>query len=191
MSSPTKYSIYANKALSAAVLLCGGGQRSAKINTICDRYLMMVLTGAPAWTQEQWEAVADALAGCRLVGDTDELLYPLHKHVRAIIADAAQHGLGDRFGIDASALAEEVTGATIAQIVAIVEIVERYRFQCQQLPPKKALEKVAQLTGFRIAPSRPPYQCKYCGAPSWYEPADQIPPPDYCHESDHGSAPGA
>lgn len=33
----------------------------------------------------------------------------------------------------------------------------------------------------------PPYQCKYCGMPSWIEPHDQEAPPDYCHESDHGS----
>ncbi|CBL45367.1 hypothetical protein HDN1F_35350 [gamma proteobacterium HdN1] len=33
---------------------------------------------------------------------------------------------------------------------------------------------------------QPPYTCKYCGAPSWLEPCDQTPPPDYCHESDHG-----
>ena len=32
----------------------------------------------------------------------------------------------------------------------------------------------------------PPYRCMYCGAPSWYPPIDQTPPPDYCHESDHG-----
>lgn len=31
-----------------------------------------------------------------------------------------------------------------------------------------------------------PYLCKYCGAPSWYEPSEQEAPPDYCHESDHG-----
>lgn len=32
-----------------------------------------------------------------------------------------------------------------------------------------------------------PYTCQYCGRPSWLEPNDQTPPPDYCHESDHGS----
>jgi hypothetical protein len=32
----------------------------------------------------------------------------------------------------------------------------------------------------------PPFTCKFCGAPSWIEPSDQTPPPDYCHESDHG-----
>lgn len=31
-----------------------------------------------------------------------------------------------------------------------------------------------------------PYICKYCGAPSWVDPSDQMPPADYCHESDHG-----
>lgn len=34
----------------------------------------------------------------------------------------------------------------------------------------------------------PPYTCQYCGSPSWLHPSDQTPPPDYCHESDHGSA---
>ena len=32
-----------------------------------------------------------------------------------------------------------------------------------------------------------PYTCKYCGMPSWIAPSDQSPPPDYCHESDHGT----
>ena len=31
------------------------------------------------------------------------------------------------------------------------------------------------------------YRCKYCGAPSEVDPADQLPPPDYCYESDHVS----
>jgi hypothetical protein len=33
-----------------------------------------------------------------------------------------------------------------------------------------------------------PYRCQFCGAPSWVEPSEQTMPPDYCHESDHGSA---
>ena len=32
-----------------------------------------------------------------------------------------------------------------------------------------------------------PYMCKFCGAGSYLEPCDQSAPPDYCHESDHGS----
>lgn len=33
----------------------------------------------------------------------------------------------------------------------------------------------------------PPYICKACGQPSWYHPRNQRLPPDYCHESDHGT----
>jgi hypothetical protein len=33
-----------------------------------------------------------------------------------------------------------------------------------------------------------PFTCKYCGLPSWIESSDQLPPPDYCHETDHGTA---
>lgn len=33
----------------------------------------------------------------------------------------------------------------------------------------------------------PPYRCLFCGAPSWREPSEQVPPPDYCHEEDHGT----
>ena len=33
-----------------------------------------------------------------------------------------------------------------------------------------------------------PYTCKYCGMPSWIDPSDQSPPPDYCHEIDHGTS---
>ena len=32
----------------------------------------------------------------------------------------------------------------------------------------------------------PPFRCLFCGHPSWVDPSDQSPPPDYCHESDHG-----
>lgn len=34
----------------------------------------------------------------------------------------------------------------------------------------------------------PPFKCLFCGAPSWFDPADQPPPAAYCHESDHGEA---
>ena len=34
---------------------------------------------------------------------------------------------------------------------------------------------------------KPPYHCLFCGAPSWREPCEQTPPPDCCHEEDHGS----
>ena len=38
----------------------------------------------------------------------------------------------------------------------------------------------------RIFAKKPPFTCLFCGMPSWVDPSDQSPPPDYCHESDHG-----
>lgn len=32
----------------------------------------------------------------------------------------------------------------------------------------------------------PPYRCTFCGSPSWIDPSDQTPPPDICHDADHG-----
>lgn len=47
-------------------------------------------------------------------------------------------------------------------------------------PPLKAEGKAP-------SPSEPPFKCRYCGAPSWVDPSDQVTPPTFCHESDHGS----
>ena len=38
-----------------------------------------------------------------------------------------------------------------------------------------------------IVEHQAPFTCKYCGMPSWIDPSDQSPPPDYCHEIDHGT----
>lgn len=38
-----------------------------------------------------------------------------------------------------------------------------------------------------VCDPEPPYRCRFCGAPSWLDPSDQTPPPDYCHPEDHGS----
>lgn len=44
-------------------------------------------------------------------------------------------------------------------------------------------------SGFLVAGEHEaPFTCKYCGLPSWIDPSDQSPPPDYCHEIDHGTA---
>lgn len=54
-----------------------------------------------------------------------------------------------------------------------------------------ALVSAAATDAFRdgwdaIWNKKPPFTCRFCGRPSWVDPSDQTPPPDYCHESDHG-----
>jgi hypothetical protein len=48
-------------------------------------------------------------------------------------------------------------------------------------------EKAARAAIAKAQASEPaPHRCKFCDSPSWVDPSDQSPPPDYCHESDHG-----
>lgn len=50
------------------------------------------------------------------------------------------------------------------------------------------LARKSNESDFRIVDERAvaPHTCKHCGLPSWIDPSDQSPPPDYCHEIDHG-----
>lgn len=41
----------------------------------------------------------------------------------------------------------------------------------------------------QLQQTKSPHTCKFCGAPSWLEPSEQVAPPDYCQESDHGEPP--
>lgn len=53
--------------------------------------------------------------------------------------------------------------------------------------PGERMEFTCVLCGEKaVATPVAPYRCQFCGQPSWYAPEDQTPPPDYCHESDHG-----
>ena len=49
-----------------------------------------------------------------------------------------------------------------------------------------ATAEATALAGKEGVLMKEPYTCKYCGQPSWLDPADQTPPVDYCHPSDHG-----
>ena len=50
---------------------------------------------------------------------------------------------------------------------------------------KDAPDNCALPLGWRFLLEGAPFVCRFCGAPSWVHPADQTPPPDYCHEGDH------
>jgi len=50
------------------------------------------------------------------------------------------------------------------------------------------LERIPLASIKSVGEQEAPFTCKYCGQPSWIDPSDQSPPPDYCHEIDHGTA---
>lgn len=53
-----------------------------------------------------------------------------------------------------------------------------------QVMRKQGLIQFDRKTQKRAA--APEHVCKYCGAPSYVDPSDQVPPADACHSSDHG-----
>ena len=54
---------------------------------------------------------------------------------------------------------------------------------------RTALDMDTGLEYKSVGEQEAPFTCKYCGQPSWIDPSDQSsPPPDYCHEIDHGTA---
>lgn len=56
-----------------------------------------------------------------------------------------------------------------------------------QYLPAEYVAKVRAAIAKATGEVQAPYTCRYCGRPSWLEPIDQAPPPDYCHDSDHGT----
>ena len=112
-------------------------------------------------------------------------------HVSAAIENLAEWKFlnGKSARIDLEAVVREVREMNMSwqskdAIVAALETEQNAIFACEwSLPEFKFNEP-----GFLIAGEHEaPFVCKYCGLPSWLDPADQTPPPDYCHESDHGN----
>lgn len=103
------------------------------------------------------------------------------------------HGLGNLGQINEGQGQEQFKVLTVAEIEALPEA--EYLAYCKQafaMPTTErtpaeveanATEILKELNGHNAAP----YRCVFCGSPSWYAPEDQTPPPNYCHESDHGT----
>lgn len=67
---------------------------------------------------------------------------------------------------------------------SVLQTEQNASFACEWALPEFKFNE----SGFLIAENHEaPFTCKYCGSPSWIDPSDQLPPPDYCHEIDHGT----
>lgn len=92
--------------------------------------------------------------------------------------------------IDLDAIVREVREMCMSwqskdAIVSALQTEQNASFACEwALPEFKFNESGFLVVGEHEAP----FTCKYCGSPSWIDPSDQSPPPDYCHEIDHGTA---
>ena len=91
--------------------------------------------------------------------------------------------------IDLDAIVHEVRETSMSwqskdAIVSVLQTEQNVSFACEwALPEFKFNESGFLVVGAHEAP----FTCKYCGMPSWIDPFDQSPPPDYCHEIDHGT----
>ncbi len=92
--------------------------------------------------------------------------------------------------IDLDAIVREVREMSMSwqskdAIASVLQTEQNASFACEwALPEFKFNESGFLIVGDHEAP----FTCKYCGMPSWIDPSDQSPPPDYCHEIDHGTA---
>lgn len=92
--------------------------------------------------------------------------------------------------IDLEAVIREVREMSISwqskdAIVSALQTEHNASFACEwALPEFKFNESGLLIIGEHEAP----FTCKYCGQPRWIDPSDQSPPPDYCHDIDHGTS---
>ena len=91
--------------------------------------------------------------------------------------------------IDLHAIVREVREMSMSwqskdAIVSVLQTDRNASFACEWALPKFEFNE----SGFLIMGNHEaPFTCKYCGLPSWIDPSDQSPPPDYCHEIEHGT----
>ncbi len=115
-----RITVYAGEPMALA-LVGHDDNRSGRLNSICARYLALVARDSPTWTRAQWCAVCDALNGAWM---SEEVGIGFSW---AEIADADRlNGLGEKWGVDAQALAAEIRALPFCAKVALIEIVERF-----------------------------------------------------------------
>jgi thiol-disulfide isomerase/thioredoxin len=132
-----KISIYAGAPIQR-VLEGYGDNRSGRLNTVAERYAYVVERDCPALTEAQWCAVCDALNGYWIDGGDSGAGVRL---AWAEIEDADRlDGLGEKWGVDAHALAVQLRDSTAGQQVAVAEIVQRF-WRHADLPAREALAK--------------------------------------------------
>jgi len=106
-----------------ARLLDGAENRSGRLNTLAERYLEIVRRDVPELAEAEWCALCDALDGYWMEGAPE----PGLRFAWASIADADRlDGLGDKWGVDAQALAARVRDLPTGALVALAEVVERF-----------------------------------------------------------------
>lgn len=93
------------------------GNRSQRINTVCDRYESMYYEMIPSLTMSEWLCLCDLLNG------TATFEKNTARMVWAEVADAPEYGA--KWGVDTEPLANTLRALSDAERFAVCEVVER------------------------------------------------------------------
>lgn len=122
--APKRFSVYAGPPIQAALRATKDdeedGNRSGRLNAVCQRYLMIVDYNLQrlAFSRAEWCAIMDANNGTWFLDDFAA------EGIAANIADTPE--LSAKWEIDGPALARRVQALDLPAKVAIVEAIERF-----------------------------------------------------------------
>ena len=112
---------------------------SGRINSIIIRYGEMTRRHSPALTRGEWAAIFDTLNGTWLAAEVGEI--DPARYLWAEIAD--NPGVGEKWGVDQSALVSTLRALSYAESIAVAEAAQRFWQECKGLPLDAALDKLA------------------------------------------------
>ncbi|MCD9005208.1 hypothetical protein LDO31_02965 [Luteimonas sp. XNQY3] len=115
-----RFTIYAGEPI-ATVLAGYEDNRSGRLNQVAADYTQMIVSLVPQFTAQQWQALADVL-GDGALRDERGLRFAW-----ASVADSKADGIGEKWGIDVNALAAVVRQLKLPQLIALREVLARYR----------------------------------------------------------------
>lgn len=114
-----RFTIYAGEPV-AGILAGYEDNRSGRINQVAADYRILIREATPEFDASEWQAIADVLNGS-FVADEAGL-----KLIWASIADSAEDGIGEKWGVDVEALAQRVRALKLPQLIAMREVVARF-----------------------------------------------------------------
>ncbi len=98
---------------------------SGRINSVITRYGEICHRDCPTMAEAEWSAICDTLNGTWI--NADDTQSDPARFLWAEISDADRlYGLGEKWGIDAQALASRIQSMDYSQQCAIIEVVTRF-----------------------------------------------------------------
>ena len=99
---------------------------SGRISEVSMRYRALFAEATPTLTEGQWCAICDALNGTWLICEGRDGGADPVRHAFANVADGAAEGLGEKWNVDALALAQVLRDLPYAAQAAVCEVVRRF-----------------------------------------------------------------